>query len=117
MIDMWLMFSYTILLYALVCNTLIGSLLDKHNDMKKTKKGNAGMFDSEPNRKVVQMSNGVRKTINTNNWTEEKEWVDYKRLAAKANRCGKWSFAAAVLIFNICFWGYAIFIYYGEADV
>ena len=117
MIDMWLMFSYTILLYALVCNTLIGGLLDKHNDMKKTKKGNVGIFHSEPNKKVLQMPNGTRKIINNNNWAGEKDWVDYKRIAARANRCGKWSFAGAVLLFNICFWGYAGFIYYEQADV
>ena len=99
------MFSYTLLLYALVCNTIIGCLLDKDKKMKKANK----IYDSQS--PVFKMSNGMTR-IKSNNIRERgKKPIDYKLWAGRVNAFGKLSFAGAILIFNGFFWPYSIFQY------
>ena len=57
------------------------------------------------------MPNAVTRIKGINIREEGNKPIDYKLLAARLNTFGKWSFAGAVLMFNVCFWAYSIFQY------
>ena len=93
------MFSLTILLYALVCNTIIGCLLQKAQTSKKKKQEKSGAFfkiRDDTNKKIID-NEGAGKKI-----------IDYEQSAEMFNMIAKWLFALSVIIFNLVFWTYSI---------
>ena len=101
MVDIWMMFSLTILLYALVCNTVIGGLLQKAQAVKKEKQN---LSKIESVFKVRQESSNKDFDLEG---TKEKT-IDYEQLADTFNTFAKWLFAISVIIFNSAFWAYSI---------
>lgn len=101
LVDIWMMFSLTILLYALVCNTIIGCLLQKAHASKKEKQNTdriQAVF------KVRSISNSkILDLESTHNNSS-----DYEQLACTFNMIAKWFFAISVVIFNAAFWIYSI---------
>ena len=93
------MFSLTILLYALVCNTIIGCLLQKAQTSKKMKQENSGAF--------FKIRDDANKTIMDHEGAG-KQSIDYEKSAEMFNMIAKWLFALSVIIFNLVFWTYSI---------
>ena len=101
LVDVWMMFSLTILLYALVCNTIIGGLLQKARETKKEKQDLSKIeavfkVRKESSNKVFDLESTKEKTI------------DYEQIAGAFNTFAKWLFAISVIIFNSAFWAYSI---------
>ena len=96
-----MMFSLTILLYALVCNTIIGCLLQKSRKSKeerqeKNKVDVLFKIRKESSKKVLHIEGTM------------KESLDYENVACVFNMIAKWFFALSVVIFNSAFWTYSI---------
>ena len=104
-----MMFSLTILLYALVCNTIIGCFLEQAKSLEKS---HTDVLRIEPQFRSRQLVNVNEefKTLNEINLSNRSA-VDYKGLAFTANKFGKWIFALSVLVFNVGFWAYSIYRY------
>ena len=101
LVDIWMMFSLTILLYALVCNTIIGCLLQKAHASKKEKLTTdriQAVF------KVRSISNSKILDLESTHTNSS----DYEQLACTFNMIAKWFFAMSVVIFNAAFWIYSI---------
>ena len=108
-----MMFSLTILLYALVSNTFIGYLLQKDNKRKtKTKQ----LIKIRPSSQINYVGNVNCVSDDTPHLSLPKLDIckpndtetDYKALASFVNTGAKLFFAFAVLLFNAGFWAYSI---------
>ena len=104
-----MMFSLTILLYALVCNTIIGCFLEQAKSLEKS---HTDVLRIEPQFQSRQLVNVEEefKILNKKNLSK-RSTVDYRGLAFAANKFGKWVFALSVLFFNVGFWAYSIYHY------
>ena len=101
-----MMFSLTILLYALVCNTIIGCLLEQDK-----KQGNQHPnIENFPQPLRIRPLSESQKSIKTleHRPATKKQNIDYKQMAVVVNMFGKWFFALSVLAFNAAFWTYSI---------
>ena len=101
-----MMFSLTILLYALVCNTIIGCLLEKDKRQEKQNQNNP-TFEPPLRIRPHSKSQTAIKPFEPTTTTKEKS-INYKQVAGVANMFGKCFFALSVLVFNVAFWVYSI---------
>ena len=110
LIDVWMMFSLTILLYALVCNTIIGCFLEQAKSLEKSHTDVLRIEPTFQSRQCLVNVDEEFKTLNERNLSQ-RSTVDYRGLAFTLNKFGKWVFAISVLFFNVVFWAYSIYHY------
>ena len=86
----------------MVCNTIIGCLLEQDKRQEKLNHSNhthirvRPVSRSETNTKIVDYIGSRKKTTN------------FKEIADITNTIAKWFFAISVLVFNAAFWAYSV---------
>ena len=107
MIDIWFLFLLSLVVFTIICHTIITIILGPESAENKY------FSQQQPNKKLFsRRRSGAQSGITQNGSTfydeDDEEEIEELQNAKTANLFGMGAFAAILILFNIIFWVYAL---------
>ena len=107
MIDIWFLFLLSLVVFTIICHTIITIILGPESAENKY------FSQQQPNKKLFsRRRSGAQSGITQNGSTfydeDDEEEIEELQNAKTANLFGMGAFAAILVLFNIIFWVYAL---------